>query len=82
MTEFEEFLADEPLDAHIETFWRMGEEAQNVHLRVRPPEVEMEALKLLGEPDFAPNQDFADRLAQVYRTVSQKALEVAFGEGE
>jgi len=38
----------------------------------------MELLKILGDPAFAEDNLLRERLAEVYRSVSQRALEAAF----
>jgi hypothetical protein len=40
----------------------------------------METLKMLGDPSFAGDEALSQRLVGVYRAVSQRALQVAFGE--
>jgi len=68
------------LEESLETFWQMGEEIHTVQVRVTAPDVEMEAIRMLGEPSFAEDEALSERLAEVYRAVSRKALDVAFGE--
>lgn len=69
-----------PLEACLETFWQMGPEIDAVQVKVAPPDVERELLKVLGNPPFAEGQGLAEHLEDIYRAVSQRALEVAFGE--
>lgn len=64
----------------IEGFWRLGPEVESLQLRVAPPEVEMEVVKILGDPTFAEDETFLDRLTRIYRAVTRKAQEVAFDE--
>jgi uncharacterized Zn finger protein len=61
-------------------FWQLGPEVETLPMHLAAPEVEMEALKVLGDPTFAEDETLAQRLAEVYRAVSRRALEVAFGE--
>ena len=72
--------ADLPLEDCLDHFWRMGQEAQTIRVHVAPPEVDMETLKMLGDPSFAGDEALSQRLVGVYRAVSQRALQVAFGE--
>jgi uncharacterized Zn finger protein len=73
-------VADRSLEETLDTFWQMGEEAQSVQVHVAAPQVEMEVLRMLGDPSFAEDEAIGERLAEVYRAVSRKALDVAFGE--
>jgi uncharacterized Zn finger protein len=72
--------ADLPLEACLESFWHMGSEISAIQVHVAPPEIEMEVVKVLGNPTFAENEALNEHLAEIYRTVSRKALDVAFGE--
>jgi len=69
---------DRPLEDCLHSFWQMGEEIQSLKIQVAPPQVEMELLKILGDPAFAEDNLLRERLAEVYRSVSQRALEAAF----
>lgn len=71
---------EEPLDARLDEFWSMGAELDALQIRVRPPEVDMEVIKLLGVPTFVNEEGLLQRLAKVYRTVSEAALDVAYEE--
>jgi len=68
----------EALSARLHDFWEMGSELDAVQIRVRPPEVDLEIIKLLGAPAFANDADLMERLADVYRTVSRRAMTVAY----
>lgn len=69
-----------PLEACLERFWEMGAEANRVRVRVAPPEIEMEMIKVLGSLPFGEDKLRDESLAETYRAVSRKALEVAFVE--
>lgn len=71
---------DAPLSESLERFWRMGPQLGAMQVHVAPPEVELEAIKVLGDPSFAEDETLLQRLSDVYRSVSNKAVEVAFGE--
>ncbi len=71
---------DQDLRKRLDDFWKMGDALRELSLRVAPPEVELAVLKVLGEPAFAEDETLLDRLGEIYRAVSQRALEVAFGE--
>lgn len=64
----------------IEGFWDLGPEVESLQVRVAPPEVEMEVVKLLGDPAFAEDDTLLERLKRIYRAVTRKAQEVAFDE--
>ncbi len=69
---------DRPLENCLHSFWQMGEEIQSLKIQVARPQVEMELLKILGDPAFAEDDLLRERLAEVYRTISQRALDAAF----
>lgn len=69
-----------PLEDDIAGFWRLGPEVEALPVRVAPPEVEMEAIKVLGDPAFAEDDTLMERLTRIYRAVTRKAQEVAFDE--
>jgi uncharacterized Zn finger protein len=64
----------------LDRFWQLGAELESLQVHVRPPEVELQVLKVLGEPAFAQDETLQQRLAEVYSTVSKRALEIAYGE--
>lgn len=70
------------LEQQAELFWRMGEEISGVQVHVARPEVEMEVVKVLGEPGFTEDHALLARLGQVYRRVSKRAIEVAYAAHE
>ena len=77
-----EMTADQSLEASLDTFWRLGPEIDQIEIKVAPPAVEMEILTLLGYPSFVDQEGMIERLAEIYRMISRRALEVAFGEQE
>jgi len=68
----------ESLEDDIGRFWQLGPEVEALQMRVAPPEVDMEAIKVLGDPTFAEDEGLLERLTRIYRAVSHKAQEVAF----
>jgi len=64
----------------IARFWRLSPEVEALQVRVAPPEVEMEVIKVLGDPAFAEDGSLLTRLTRIYRLVTRKAQEVAFDE--
>lgn len=73
---------EEPLERRIRDYWRMADELDGLQIRVQPPPVDLEVVKLLGDPAFADDEELLRRLAEVYRTVSRRALEIAYEEHE
>ena len=69
------------LDVDPETFWRMGPALEDLQVRVRPPEIETELVRILGSPDFAGDAGLMGALGQVYEGVTRRALRLAY-EGE
>lgn len=79
--------AQAPATAHAESleddvgrFWRLGPEVEALQVRVAPPEVEMEVIKVLGDLTFVEDKMLMERLTRIYRAVTHKAQEVAFDE--
>jgi uncharacterized Zn finger protein len=73
-TSTEEALEGVTADA----FWRMGAEVRGLPLRVEPPDMSMETLKVLGDLTFAEDEDLLPMLEPIYRQVTERALEVAY----
>jgi len=71
-------LAEDAVGVSADAFWRMGSELRDLPLKVDPPEVSMETLKMLGDLTFAEDEDLAELLEPIYRRVSERALEVAY----
>ncbi len=69
-----------PLEECIDSYWEMGPEGTDVHIRVHGPEIRMQIIKLLGRPGFINDSSLMARLAKVYSTVSQQALKIAYEE--
>jgi uncharacterized Zn finger protein len=70
------------VEQQADLFWRMGQEISSVHVHVAPPEVEMEVVKVLGEPGFTDDHALLARLSEVYRRVSERAINVAYAAHE
>ncbi|MBM3188760.1 MAG: hypothetical protein FJZ90_08580 [Chloroflexi bacterium] len=68
------------LGSQLAAFWGIGPQIAQVQIRIRPPEIEDELLKLLGSPSF--DDKLGARLSAVYRRVSAKAQEIAYAEPE
>jgi uncharacterized Zn finger protein len=61
----------------LESFWWIDPAVLSMEVHVRPPEVEMEAIKMLG-PLPAALAASDEKLAEIYRLVSRQAVAVAF----
>jgi uncharacterized Zn finger protein len=68
------------LGERVDDFWEIGPEADEIHVRVAPAEVELEVLRILGEMELEADKSLLERLERVYKAVSQRAIEIAFGE--
>jgi uncharacterized Zn finger protein len=66
------------LPADLDEFWALDSELNDIQIKVAPPEIEMELLKVLGELSFVEDDDVREQLAEIYRRVSGRALNLAF----
>ncbi|MHB1317819.1 MAG: SWIM zinc finger family protein [Anaerolineae bacterium] len=66
------------LPADLDEFWRLDSRLEEIQIRISPPEIEAELLKVLGELSFVENQDVRAQLQEIYRRVSERALDLAF----
>ena len=72
-----------PLAADPESFWELGEMLDDLQIRVRRPEIEMELVRILGTPEFASQPELEKQLEEVYARVTTRALHIAYeGEGQ
>jgi len=56
----------------------MGEQVETMRIHIAEPEVEMELVKVLGEPGFAAGTALRKRLSEMYRVVTDSALRLAY----
>jgi uncharacterized Zn finger protein len=82
--EFEEEEAEEivPLEETLPSFWEMNEPLEPFPMTIKPPVITLPILKRLGEPAFMVGYSLQSRLSPVYQAITEKALAVAFGDGE
>lgn len=73
---------DLTLEQKAERFWKLGVELADIQVRVVEPEIEMETLKLLGDPAFSQDPRLLDKLAEVYHRVTRQAIRVAYASHE
>jgi uncharacterized Zn finger protein len=73
----------EPLDDHLPRFWELQDSLADFRVTVTPPPVETALLKRLGPPAFSRRpRAFIGALTLAYAAVTDRALALAFGEGE
>jgi len=65
-----------PID--LDAFWRLDSRLEEIQFRIAMPEIEAELLKVLGDLSFVDQQDVRDELVEIYRRVSQRAIDLAF----
>ena len=71
-----------PLEECLDRFWAPAESMSGFRVSIEPPPVPEALLKRLGPLQLqGARQDIAATLGKSYGTVSQRALEMAFGEG-
>ncbi len=72
-----------PLEECLDRFWVPAESMAGFRVSIEPPPVPEALLKRLGPLHLeGSRQDLAAMLEGIYRTASERALEVAFGEGD
>jgi uncharacterized Zn finger protein len=69
-----------PLAESLDTYWGAPSAWETVTLRIAEPPVELALLKRLGLPDFVDATGFRAQMERVYSGVTERALEVAFGD--
>ncbi|MHB9034515.1 MAG: SWIM zinc finger family protein [Anaerolineae bacterium] len=69
--------AAETIDLEAKNFWKMGDTSA-IQVHVANPEVDLEVLKLLGDPSFTGDKALVEKLEVVYHQVTRRALEVAY----
>lgn len=71
-----------PLEDQMAHFWEFNAPLQGFSVSIRPPALEQPLLKRLGEAEFVPPPGLGSLLSGVYRSISKKAIEVAYRERE
>lgn len=75
--------SETPLEACLDRFWEMGEEAEGFQAPVMRPTVEAGLLKRLGPPPFERKAgELTDMLAAAYAATTASALRLALGEDD
>ncbi|MBN2393949.1 MAG: SWIM zinc finger family protein [Anaerolineae bacterium] len=64
----------------LDTYWGTPAAWDNIILHITTPPVELALLKRLGLPDFVDATSFRAQMERVYTGITDRALEVAFGD--
>lgn len=64
----------------LDTYWGAPAAWDDVVLHIAAPPVELALLKRLGLPDFVDATGFRAQMERVYTSVTDRALEIAFGD--
>ncbi len=67
-----------PLTETLANFWDMGQSLDQFKTFIKPPPTPLPILKRLGQPSFL-NEDVLKILGPVYQTITEMAIETAFG---
>ena len=79
----EEKEADEeiiPLDESVSTFFQLAAPLGGFSVRIQNPAIKTPLLKRLGEANFVPKPGIEALLQSAYSRISEKAVELAYGE--
>jgi len=67
-----------PLEDQLDTFWEMPQPLTPFKTNIKPPITNLPILKRLGQPTFL-NEDLLTLLAPAYQTITQAAINTAYG---
>jgi len=68
-----------PLDESVATFFELGAPLDTFSVRIQNPAIKTPLLKRLGEANFVPKPGIESLLGKAYQRISQKAVELAYG---
>lgn len=71
-----------PLEESVATFFELGAPLETFSVRIQDPAIKMPLLKRLGEANFVPKPGIEALLGKAYQRISQKAVELAYGDAE
>ena len=71
-----------PLDESIATFFELGAPLDGLSVRIQNPAIKTPLLKRLGNANFVPKPGIEALLGKAYSKISEKAVELAYGEEE
>lgn len=66
------------LPTDLDEFWHLDSRLEDIQIRITPPEIEAELLKVLGDLSFVEKQNIRDQLTEIYERVSKRSLDLAF----
>ena len=69
-----------PLDERIATFFELGAPLDGFSVRIQNPAIKTPLLKRLGNANFVPKPGIESLLQSAYSRISEKAVELAYGE--
>ena len=69
-----------PLDERIATFFELGAPLDGFSVRIQNPAIKTPLLKRLGNANFVPKPGIEALLSKTYSKISEKAVELAYGE--
>lgn len=68
------------LEDSMKQYWTIGPDMQQVSVQVRTPTIPQPLLKRLGEPEFTRELTLQNQLEDVYDSISQFAMLLAYGD--
>ena len=69
-----------PLDESVSTFFQLGAPLDTFSVRIQNPAIKTPLLKRLGDASFVPKPGIEALLENAYSKISEKAVELAYGE--
>ena len=69
-----------PLDESVSTFFQLGAPLDGFSVRIQNPAIKTPLLKRLGNANFVPKPGIEALLVNAYSRISEKAVELAYGE--
>ena len=70
-----------PLEKSIDDFWELGASLDGFSVNISIPTIKTPLLKRLGEASFVPKPGIEALLQKAYSRISEKAVELAYGDG-
>ena len=64
----------------LDRYWILGEQAEELTMRIATPKVDMALLKRLGVPSFLDARSFWPQMERIYDAVTGQAMNVAFAD--
>lgn len=70
-----------PMEENVATFWELGAPLDDFSVNISTPTIKTPLLKRLGEANFVSKPGIEALLQSAYSRISEKAVELAYGEG-